>query len=71
MVALAVGVHFLVFWRYTGHGFLFCMGCVAELGCCSRVFVVLVVFRLLLQAMSYAVVCFGGPGRLFRIVRPL
>ena len=42
----------------------FCIGRVMVLECCSEVFAVLVVPGLLLQLVSFVVLCCGGPGRL-------
>ena len=64
-VVLAAGVISWSAWGMWEHGVLFCIGWVAALGCCSRVFIAAVDFSLLLQAVSFMVVCFGGPGRLF------
>ena len=47
-----------------GTGVLFCIGRVVVLECCSKVFAALVVPGLLLQSVTFMVLCCGGPGRL-------
>ena len=55
---------FLICWGYVGPGVLSCIGWIVALECYSKVFAALVVLRLLLQSVSFVILCSGGPGRL-------